>query len=237
MKLTCPDCHKPISAEDVNIKLGIGKCLACDAVFNVLDQVGSPVRFTQRDMPLAKPKHYTVEDFGPDLSIRWRWYTHAIWFLVFFAIVWDGFLLVWYAAVLRSVGKADGPGFWIGLLFPLIHVAVGIGITYACVACFFNRTEIKLASSELSVWNGPLPSFGNRAVNSMEIRQLFCSEKYRRGKHGGQYYYSLNVLLQSGERIVLVDNVLEPMDVLYLERALEERLKLADERVPGDWVG
>ncbi|QDU31519.1 hypothetical protein ETAA8_66780 [Anatilimnocola aggregata] len=239
MKLTCPDCHQHISAADVNLKLGIGKCLACDAVFSVLDQVGSPLQMSRRNMPVAPPKHYVVDDFGPDLAIRWRWYTHAIWILVFFAIFWDGFLLVWYS---MAFGHMAGANRWewgnlIFLLFPLLHVAVGVGITYACLCCFVNRTEIKLAGGELAVWHGPLPSFGKRRVPTMDVRQLFCTERFQRSKHGGSYVYTLSVLLQNGERLVLIDNIREPQETLYLERALEERLKLVDERVPGDWIG
>jgi hypothetical protein len=237
MQLTCPDCRKPITAENVNINLGLGKCLACNAVFNVLDQIGSPLRSAQRDMPLSKPKHYRVEDFGPDLTIRWSWYNHAIWLLVFFAIIWDGFLLFWYAMAFQGIHKVNDGPMWLMLVFPLIHVAVGVGITYACLLGFINRTELKLARHELSIWHGPLPCTGNRRINPTDIRQLFCAEKYRRTKHGGTYYYSLNVLLNDGERICLINNILEATEVLYLERVLEERLQLPQERVPGDWVG
>ncbi|WP_425616462.1 hypothetical protein NA78x_000108 [Anatilimnocola sp. NA78] len=237
MKLTCPDCRKPVSAADVNIQLGIGKCVACDAVFNISDQVGSPLRGSRRNMPLKAPKHYVVDDFGPDLAIRWSWFTHAVWFLVFFALFWDGFLLMWYASAFAGLRNGLNAGAILFLVFPLIHVAVGVGITYACLCCFMNRTEIKLAGGELAVWHGPLPVFGSRRIPTMDIRQLYCTEKFQRSKHGGSFVYTLSVLLQSGERIILIGNMREPDEVLYLERALEERLKLTDERVPGDWVG
>lgn len=240
MKLTCPDCQKPVPAADVNIKLGVGKCMACDAVFAVADQLGMPMarRGGSRDLPMAAPKHWRIDDFGPDLTIGWRWYTHAIWVLVVFGIFWDGFLVVWYSIAISSLlsGKTDS-GAIIMLVFPILHLLVGVGITYACVATFINRTEVKLRSGELSVYQGPLPVWGNKRISVIDISQLFVSEQCHRRKHGYGYSYNLNALLTNGERMSLLNNVQEATEALYLERTLEERLRISDQRVPGDWVG
>lgn len=239
MKLPCPDCQKPVPAEDVNIKLGIAKCMACDAVFSVADQLGIPMADRDRrcDVPLAAPKHWRIDDFGPDLTIGWRWYTHAIWFLVLFAIVWDGFLLAWYAGVIGSIwhGKTD-VGTILMLLFPSLHLLVGVAVTYAVLATFINRTEIKLSSGELTVYQGPLPAWGSKRISVIDISQLFVSEQCHQRKRGCGYTYTLNALLKSGERMSLLTNVQDAFEALYLERTLEERLRIGDQRVPGDWV-
>lgn len=238
MKLTCPDCRKPVSAVDVNIKLGVGKCLACDSVFSLVDQTGLAVTPLRSNLPLAAPRHWRVDDFGPDLTIGWRWYTHTIWFLVFFAIFWDGFLLVWYSIAIGQLlsGKHDWSAI-IMLVFPSLHLLVGIGLTYAVLATFLNRTEIKLSSGELRVYQGPLPVWGNKRVSIIDVNQLFVSEKCHKRKRGYGYSYNLNVLLNSGERMSLLSNIQEPAEALYLERTLEERLRISDQRVAGDWVG
>ena len=240
MKLTCPDCGKMVPAVDVNIKLGVGKCLACDAVFAIAEQLGVPMarRGGGRDLPVAAPKHWRVEDFGPDLTIGWRWYTHGIWFLVVFAIIWDGFLLFWYSMAIGSLlyGKING-SMVLMLLFPSLHLLVGVGITYAVLATFINRTEVKLSNGELSVYLGPLPFWGNKRVSIHEVSQLFISEQCHQRKRGCGYSYNLNALLTSGERMALVSNFQEPAEALYLERVLEERLRIGDRRVPGDWIG
>jgi hypothetical protein len=238
MKLTCPDCRQPVPATDVNIKLGVGKCLACDSVFSLVDQTGRAVTPLRSNLPIAAPRHWRVDDFGPDLTIGWRWYTHAIWFLVFFAIIWDGFLFVWYTVAIGQL--LSGKGDWsavIMLVFPTLHLLVGVGITYAVFATFLNRTEVKLSSGELTVYQGPLPVWGNKRVSTIDINQLFVSEQCHQRKRGCGYSYNLNALLTSGERISLLSNIQEPAEALYLERTLEERLQLADQRVAGDWVG
>jgi hypothetical protein len=239
MKLTCPDCRKPVSAADVNIKLGVGKCLACDAVFSLVDQVGLPMTGLRSKAAIAPSKNFRIDDFGPDLSISWSWYTHAIWFLVVFALIWNGFLVTWYTIAIRSYfDPAHGQHGSVGmLLFPVLHLLAGIGAAYVCLVTFCNRTEVCLRGGELTVTLGPLPTWGNRRVRAADIAQLFCSERCHRGKHSYSYSYSLNALLTSGERIDLVSNMTLATDALYLERAFEERLRIADQRVAGDWVG
>jgi hypothetical protein len=238
MKLTCPDCRQPVPAADVNIKLGVGKCLACDAVFSLVDQTGRAIAPLRSNLPIAAPRHWRVDDFGPDLTIGWRWYTHAIWFLVFFAIFWDGFLFVWYTIAISQLmsGEHDWSAI-IMLVIPSLHLLVGIGITYAVLATFLNRTEVKLSSGELSVYQGPLPVWGNKRVSIIDVNQLFVSEQCHQRKRGCGYSYNLNVLLNSGERMSLLSNIQEPAEALYLERTLEERLRISDQRVAGDWVG
>lgn len=237
MKLTCPDCQTFIPAEDVNIQLGIGKCMACDSVFSLVDQTGLPLTSLRSNLPLAAPKHWRIEDFGSELTITWRWYSHGIWFLVLFAFIWDGFLVVWYSiAINELLTKGSGSAIF-GLLFPMLHVAVGLVITYVVLATLFNRTVVQLRYGELSIYQGPLPGWGNRRLPVMDICQLFCSEVVNHRKKGYSYSYNLNALLKNGERVCLLKNFQEPSEPLYLERTLEDRLKIADERVPGDWVG
>jgi hypothetical protein len=236
MKLQCPDCQKPVPAQDVNIKLGVGKCLACDAVFSLVDQIGTPMFAKRKDLPLAPPKNYRIDDFGPEITVQWSWYSHAVWFMLLFALFWDGFLLVWYGAAVGSLTSGKNLGnLWFMLLFPILHVAVGVGFTYAVLSMFVNRTVIKIASGELSVWHGPLPTWGKCRVSTADITQLFSTEHCHRRKRGHSYSYSVTALLTNGERMGLITNLQDSFEALFLERFLEEKLKIANQRVPGEF--
>lgn len=237
MKLSCPDCQKPVPANDVNIKLGIGKCLACDAVFSLADQVGAPLGSLRGKLPESPPRNFRIDDFGPDLTISWSWYTHAIWFLVAFAIFWNGILAVWYYQVFHDFFKTQGhkTAPLIALVFSSFHLLAGVGAAYVCLVTIFNRTEVRLRGGELTVTLGPWPAWGNRRVLSADIAQLFCTEHAHRGKRSTSYTYSLNALLTSGERMDLVNNIQQVSDALYLERAIENRLAIRDRRVAGEW--
>src|SRR6185503_9809473 len=83
------------------------------------------------------PERYTVSRHGDELSISWRWFKpgqHL--FLLFFVIAWDAFLVNWY------FGAGPGSGDIFFYVFPIAHVAAGIGLTYAVLTGFLNRTYV-----------------------------------------------------------------------------------------------
>jgi len=159
MQLLCQSCGKPIPAQDVNIEMGIAKCSACNAVFDFLDEVGA--RSTCQTN-IGLPKRFTVENWGPELVITCRWFNHGVWFLLLFCIFWDGFLAVWYSAVIAGlVNGKMGAIVLLPLLFPILHVAIGVGLTYSVLCTFLNRTVIRASVAELTVRHGPLYWAGN----------------------------------------------------------------------------
>src|SRR5687768_642743 len=121
MKIYCPTCSREIPAEDINISLAAAKCSACNSVFQFDEMLRSPAAAEKNRLPVPTPKKYTIEEFGSDLTIRWRWYTHAVWFLVFFCVFWDGFLFAWYSALFAGgMAMKEGGWFWlVPALFPL----------------------------------------------------------------------------------------------------------------------
>ncbi|MEQ9461361.1 MAG: hypothetical protein RIG82_10460 [Phycisphaeraceae bacterium] len=67
--------------------------------------------------------------------------------------------MFWYATALSA---AAGPGFSLfAIIFPIAHVAVGIGLTYWTICAFFNTTLITLNLNRLTVRHGPVPWRGN----------------------------------------------------------------------------
>lgn len=241
MKLSCPNCDQAIPAADVNIALAIAKCGSCDQVFNFAKEVGLPALRPDKKNPVPMPPKFAVEELGSELVVRWSWYSHAVWFLLFFCIFWDGFLIVWYSVVLfgmvaatgGSAGHGAGLFGLIFLLFPLIHVAVGVSLTYFVFCSFINRTEIRVSQGELTVRHGPLPWFGNHTLATVDIGQLYCSEKVRNNRRGYNVHYDLNIMRTDQTKLSLL--TLEELDqVLFLEQKLEEFLRIEDERIPGE---
>ena len=167
-QLTCKACGKLIPAADVNIEKAIAKCQACNAVFGILDNVGghaspSPDAADGPKLRVPAPKSVEVDAWGPELTLTRRWYTHGLWAVLAFCLFWDGFLVVWYSIGLRQLfgGEDFGePGLWATLfmlVFPVFHVAIGVGLTYFVICGFVNRTVVRIAGGELSVWHGPMP--------------------------------------------------------------------------------
>ncbi|MDX1948808.1 MAG: hypothetical protein SFU86_25695 [Pirellulaceae bacterium] len=235
MPIHCKSCGKPIPAADVNIELAIAKCQACDAVFSFLDDIGGhPGRPPRPRVPL--PKRFKVDAWGRELTITRSWFTHAVWFLIFFCAFWDGFLVVWYAAGLGMLWQANGMqwGALVMLLFPVIHVAVGVGLTYYLLCAFVNRTVIRVSQGELSVRHGPLPWPGNTRLPTADIQQLFCSESVRRNRRSTTASYEVQALLTSGEKKKLLTGLDDLDHALFIEQTLEQHLEIEDLPVPGE---
>lgn len=247
MQLQCKECGRAIAAEDVNINLAIAKCQSCNSVFSFADKLPAPppamlAAAGFRPKPeVAKPARFQLEEWGSDLSISYSWYNHAIWVLVFFCVIWDGFLVVWYGIAFGMFfmgGNGGGGMGWFALLpilFPLLHVAVGVGLTYACIATFLNRTIIRVSAGELSVWSGPMPTWGNRRIPVHEVEQFYVSESISHRKRSTSITYGLSVVLRDKQRLALISSLQSPEEARFLEQKLEQALKIEDQPTPGEY--
>jgi len=159
--------------------------------------------------------------------IRRRWFTPMVLFMVFFCITWDSFLVFWY-----SQAGANAP--LMMKLFPIVHVAAGVGLTYATLAGLVNTTTIRVENGRLSIAHRPLPWAGNREIDCGDIAQLYCKEHVRRGRHGPQVGYELWMKRTDHKVLKLLGAGDDPDQALFLEQRLERELKLVDRPVAGE---
>jgi hypothetical protein len=232
MHLTCRDCGAAIPAEDINIERGIAKCSACNAVIDVEQAVhasGGPAAVRPRPR-VPQPPGIMLEDLGDGLRLTRRWFTCAAVFLTFFCIAWDGFLVFWYSMALRP----DAP--WIMAVFPSLHLAVGVGLTYLTLALYLNRTRLEVANGRLSVSSGPLPWPGNRDLDLSEIEQLYCRESASRSNDNGSvsYSYSVSAVLKGGREVKLLSSLPNREQALFIEQIVEQYLGIEDRAVGGE---
>lgn len=166
-----------------------------------------------------------------ELNIRYRWFSPIAFFLLFFCLFWDGFLVLWY-----GIGLATGDMPSIFFLFPLIHVAVGIGLTYYTICLFVNRSYISASQRMLTVRHGPLPwPRGNKEIQVSDLQQLFVEEKT--GNKGSKYHI-FRAMLKNGEKLTILGNINAPAETLLeLERAIEDYVGIIDAPVVGEMKG
>jgi hypothetical protein len=215
MRIECKSCSAAIPAADVNLDRMMAKCRSCDAVFSIEPQpdAAPPTRpalhrappsgiEVEVDAPFAElstPESYREPVPGADpgvLTVRRRWFQPGGLFLLLFAFVWDAFLVFWYSMAIMM----DGP--IIMILFPLLHVAVGIGVTYGALATILNRTTIRCDREAITVTHRPLPwpHAGSTAVAS--VRRVFVDGGQRR-KNGRALYRVLAETETVGDRVLL----------------------------------
>lgn len=228
--LQCRACKNPLRGEDVNEALGIARCSHCHAVLD-LRRGSAPAEEGVRKRPVvALPERFEVgNDRGMGLRISWRWFKWSLIPAVFFCVVWDGFLVFWYATAFAS---ADTPLMMI--LFPLGHLAVGIGITYSTLAGFLNTTELTVNSTNLRIKHGPLPWWGNRLIPSAELKQVFCREVTHRNKNGVSYSYTVHIQRTNGTEQKILSGLAQVDQAVFIEQQLEQHLRITDVAVVGE---
>ncbi len=185
----------------------------------------------------GKPETVRVEETARALVLSWRWFEPALFFLLFFAIAWDAFLVGWYAVGLTMTAIA-GPMAIIMLVFPIAHVAVGVGMTYTVLAGFLNRTRIEVTTNELTVRHGPIPWKGNRRYAAGQVKQLYCKGGLLRINARPNVKRlskaTLHAILDDNTHVTLLKDIDDPDKALYIEQKVEERLGIQDQAVRGE---
>jgi hypothetical protein len=238
--MNCPRCRALIVANDVNLEHLLAKCGSCQEVFRfapeeieavtdrVLERIVSPNPLRKAKAP--RPGSILVEDWGLDRRLVKNWFSSGVVGMLMFCIFWDGFLFFWYFIAFNN----DGP--WMMVIFPLLHVAVGVTMTYSTIAHSFNRTEITLSEGLLEVYQGPVPWPGNISMPTGAIEQLYCmfdSATWFRNQNRPQpTMVTVNALMANGTRASIVKS-LTLDEGLFIEQQLEEWLEITPRRVPG----
>src|SRR5262245_25035924 len=131
--LKCPGCNAPLEAADDRPQFYCQFCgtrvVLADAVAkqNPPPHPNGPVR--ERG-DVAIPEKLEVLEYGDELSISWKWFSWAVLFLIPFCIAWNAFLIGWYSMAVGFGDQMPGPMRLIFLVFPIAHVAVGLGLAY-----------------------------------------------------------------------------------------------------------
>lgn len=173
---------------------------------------------------------------GQGLSRSWRMHPVALIFLICFCIAWDSFLLFWYTMAANT--PEMGPSRWLFIIFPIGHVAVGVGLTYWVFCSIFNSTEITVDGTCLVIKHGPLPWKGNKQIPLAEIAQLYVIEAHSTDSYGKvSRQYEVNMVDHNHKQRKLLQNLASAAEALYIEKHLEKLMALKDEPVAGAYEG
>jgi hypothetical protein len=119
-----------------------------------------------------------------ELVIVRRWFSWRIVPLIFFAIAWDSFLIFWYASAFTGKNVP-----WLAIVFPIGHVAVGVGLTYFVVASLVNKTGLTLSPDHVRVQTAPLPWPHNQTLRPGDIRSVWVQSA---GRNNGQPRFAVH---------------------------------------------
>ncbi len=179
---------------------------------------------------MPAPKGVTIKTEGGGLVLERRWFGHQVWFLLAFCLFWDGFLVVWYAGALHGLASGQGDGLFL-LLFPLLHVAAGVSLTWYALATLLNKTRIQVRSGWLEVQHGPVPWPRPPKLAVSSLDQLYAVLK--RGNKGSRSY-ELHARQKDGTGHKLLGNLPSPDLVRFLEQRLESHLDIEDRPIANE---
>lgn len=226
--LDCRRCGAQITAENINLATALAKCHHCHAVFGFADQL-SGARPAPRPLDMPLPAGLTLSRRKDLLQLVRRWFRRSLFLQLFFCIAWDAFLVLWY------VGAANHARGGALMLFASVHLALGVGLTYATIAGFLNRTVIEVGRTHLAIRHTPVPWRGNLEVLVSELQQIFCEEHVKRVMSDLRMTYSVNAVMGNGRKLTLVKDLPEVDQALFLEQALEKHLGIRNRPVPGEF--
>jgi hypothetical protein len=182
----------------------------------------------QQPLKAPTPERVIVEHTPQGLVLSYNWFAWTYIALAVFSLFWDGFLVFWYSMAFAQ----DAP--WIMFVFPLLHVSVGIGLTYTALAGFYNRTIITVGMGQLSIRHTPFPWPGNRTVQASELTQLYSEERVTQSNNGRRVSYQLSAISNQNRKIKLLSGLTTPDEVRFFEHQIEEQLGIQDRPVEGE---
>ena len=174
-----------------------------------------------------------MEEYGGELRISWGWFQWSALFLIPFCIAWNAFLIGWYSMAMGDHGPPGAMKF-VMLVFPLAHVAVGLGLFYGCLLMLVNSTTVRVMFGQFEIRHGPIPYPGNRTISVDDIDQLYVKHERNVGKDSTSHNYPLLARLKSGQEIKLLPHNGEVEVARAVEQLVENHLNIKDQHVPGE---
>ena len=226
--MLCPRCGNVVPADDVNLENLVAKCRPCNEVFSFTG--GRTAAIGAKAFQTPRPGKVRVEEDGDPKRVSWSWFRPMILFLVFFCIAWDSFLVFWYSIALTLPGTP-----WLMIVFPIAHLAVGVGLTYYVIAALLNRTVVEVGTDRLTVRHGPVPWVGGQDLRTADVQQLYCTEESSWGRRGNipLIHYHVNALMSADRKVKLL-SVDDKEHALCCEQLLEAWLNIKPAPVRGE---
>jgi hypothetical protein len=163
MRVECPRCGQAIGGGEVDLASQRAVCRVCSEVVSLALPPAAQPSVALAPVPpagaLYRPTDLSWIEEPCDAG-AWRVTFTASRLvavpLLFFALFWDGCLVFWYAMALKA-----GPPPAIMVLFPLIHVAAGVFITYLALCALLNRTTVRIDRDAFAFTRRPIPQRGD----------------------------------------------------------------------------
>ena len=176
---------------------------------------------------LGLPEKIELQEYPDYLHISRKWFGWQTVFMTVFAVFWNGFLYNFF----NNMGE-DTDLFT--RIFPLIHVAAGVGISYHAIAGWFNKSNVFVSKEAIEINHKPVPWFGNKKLLSTDLKQLYAKEKISRNNNNTTVTYEVHAILNNGTNTKLLSGLETSEQALYIEQEIEKFLNIKNSPVRGE---
>jgi hypothetical protein len=182
----------------------------------------------QMEKIVPLPTGFTTAHTRHAFVITRRWYKPYVFLLLFFALFWNGFMVVWMTMAFSREA-------WAMVAFGLLHAAVGFGLIYYVIATFLNRTDISTDPNHLTVRHFPVPWFGNKKLDVLSIKQLYTKQHVRRSNNREIVTFRLFAVTEDNREHELLTGLSDPGQAEFVESEIEAILQIDDRPVAGEF--
>jgi hypothetical protein len=194
----------------------IAVCENCSVVSYCTDKllpVPSYIKVEEKDRGLSIVRPFNIDGF-------------LIFITIFFDICLSFCFIIWAAKLIRHI--LNNPTiimlafYLITFLFLIGGVIVVAYMNYHSLACFVNKTFIRLKEDEFFLKCGPLPGYINNKIKLSDIDKIYSVEEL---SDGTPMYYKINCILKNKDVVNMVTNIKKPEDALFIQKKIEDYLK------------
>jgi hypothetical protein len=231
--LICKQCGAAIPEENIINDGRIAVYSFCDTVHDLSEET-LPFPEKQKRQEKQKrsiPDKFIFEQHPEGVELRYRWLSKLHWGLLFFTILWDGFMVVWISIALAT-------GAWIMIVFGSLHIAVGAGLAYFVLTGFINKTSIMIQGQGLEITHSPIPAIGtsNKIIDRRAIEQVYCTRRVGYTSNNVPHYvFDVHYIEKGGGDETLVKGLDDLNEAIFIEQQIERIYHIEDRPVDDEY--
>jgi hypothetical protein len=207
MKLPCPNCHRPIPSDDIELTAGWAKCRKCDEIFKlaeILPGYGTSVSAGPAALPERPFDAWAVVDRTPErliIAVPPYGMRAASWGLLGFATFWLAFIAFWTAGALGvffNHGRVR-PQNAIFAAFSMPFWLVGIGMLAGVLWSARGTRRVYLDASTLYTESRCLSARWRKTIDRADVQHARQGVMKVRSNDNSSYTpYSVEIIYTKG---------------------------------------
>ncbi|MEQ8171429.1 MAG: hypothetical protein ABRQ38_21250 [Candidatus Eremiobacterota bacterium] len=214
--MNCSHCSKEIPEHHIDSRTMIGVCETCSTLSYCTDEllpVPSYIKVDMKDEELSIIRPFNIDGF-------------LVFLTLFLDICLSFSFIIWAVKLIKHIFSNPSVimlAIYMGIfLLLLFGASVVVFMNYYSLACFVNKTFIKLKNGEFSLECRPLPGYGNTKIKLSDIEKIYSVEEL---SDGTPVAYKINCILKNKDIINMVTNIKKPEDALFIQRQIEDYVR------------